>query len=53
MTNRNGFGEVQNSQTGGAAAYLYNGDGSVRKVVPADNGVYAQDWTPVWSLRNC
>jgi hypothetical protein len=53
MSNWNGFGEVQNSQTGGAAAYLYNRDGSIRKVVPADNGVYAQDWTPVWSLRNC
>lgn len=53
LANWNGWGEVQNSQTGGALGHLYDGNGNHLRVIFADNGVYAQDWTPVWSLRNC
>ncbi|GGY82043.1 hypothetical protein [Streptomyces omiyaensis] len=53
LSNWNGWGEAKNSQTGNATATLYGSGGNVLRTVPADNGVYAVDWAPVYSLRNC
>jgi hypothetical protein len=47
------WGEAQNSQTGGAVARLYGSGGGLLRSIPADNGVYAVDWSPVYSIRNC
>lgn len=53
LSNWNNWGEAKNSQTGGAVATLYGSSGNVIRTIPADNGVYAVDWTPVYSIRNC
>ncbi|MER7624541.1 hypothetical protein [Streptomyces sp. NPDC126503] len=53
LSNWNGWGEAKNSQTGGATATLYGSGGNVIRTYPADGNVYAVDWSPVYSLRNC
>ncbi|MFJ9907396.1 hypothetical protein ACIRVK_31645 [Streptomyces sp. NPDC101152] len=47
------WAEAQNSQTEGATARLYGFGGGVLQTIPADNAVYAVNWTPVYSIRNC
>jgi hypothetical protein len=47
------WAEAQNSQTGGTVASLYGSGGGLRQTVPADNAVYAVNWSPVYSIRNC
>jgi hypothetical protein len=47
------WAEAQNSQTGGAVAGLYGSGGGLLQTVPADNAVYAVNWSPVYSIRNC
>lgn len=47
------WAEAQNSQTGGAVASLYGSGGGLLQTVPADNAVYAVNWSPVYSIRNC
>ncbi|MFF5784741.1 hypothetical protein ACFY8P_07225 [Streptomyces sp. NPDC012693] len=53
LSNWNDWGEAKNSQTGGAVATVYGSGGTVIRTVPADNNVYAVNWTPVYSIRNC
>ncbi len=53
LSNWNDWGEAKNSQTGGAVATIYGSGGDVIRTFPADNNVYAADWTPVHSIRNC
>ncbi|MFJ3816611.1 hypothetical protein [Streptomyces sp. NPDC090056] len=47
------WGEAKNSQSGGAVATVYGSGGNVIRTFPADNGVYAVNWAPVYSIRNC
>ncbi|MFJ6728606.1 hypothetical protein ACIQPQ_27285 [Streptomyces sp. NPDC091281] len=48
-----GLGDYLNAQTGGAVGTFYGRDGSVLRTVAADAVEHSQDWTPVWSVRNC
>ncbi|WP_143671935.1 hypothetical protein [Streptomyces caniscabiei] len=47
------WGEAQNSRTGGAVARVHGSAGDELASCPANNGVYAVNWGPVYSLRNC
>ncbi|MER6087587.1 hypothetical protein [Streptomyces bluensis] len=53
LANWNGMGDYTNAQTGGAAATFYRQNGSVLGTAPAGTVEVAQDWTPVWYIRNC
>ncbi|MDX3643175.1 hypothetical protein [Streptomyces sp. MB09-02B] len=53
LSNWGGWSEAQNSQTGSAVARIYGASGNELASYPANNGVYAVDWTPVYSIRNC
>ncbi|HEX6471664.1 MAG TPA: hypothetical protein VF069_21370 [Streptosporangiaceae bacterium] len=47
-------GEYLDHQTGNVLSHFYNQDGSVRKSFRPDYPtVHSQNWTPVWSIRNC
>ncbi|MER7706611.1 hypothetical protein ABTX81_27410 [Kitasatospora sp. NPDC097605] len=50
----NGQGFYADNQTGGVRSYFYGANGGVLKSFTPDGGAnHTQDWTPVWSIRNC
>ncbi|WP_380281886.1 hypothetical protein [Kitasatospora purpeofusca] len=50
----NGQGFYADNQTGGTRSYFYDANGGVLKSFTPDGGAnHTQDWTPVWSIRNC
>ncbi|MFE2108992.1 hypothetical protein ACFXAF_24445 [Kitasatospora sp. NPDC059463] len=50
----NGQGFYADNQTGGVRSYFYDANGGVLKSFTPDGGAnHTQDWTPVWSIRNC
>jgi hypothetical protein len=52
VSNWHGDGYYLNKQTGGVTSYFYGESGNVlRSFTPPQVGT--QDWTPVWSIRNC
>jgi hypothetical protein len=53
LSNWGEWGEAKNSQTGGAVARVYGSSGNELASYPADGGVYAVNWGPVYSIRNC
>lgn len=53
LSNWNEWGEAQNSQTGGAVARVHGSAGNELASYPANNAVYAVNWGPVYSIRNC
>ncbi|GAA1385315.1 hypothetical protein GCM10009639_07840 [Kitasatospora putterlickiae] len=49
-----GQGFYADNQTGGVRSYFYGANGAVLKSFTPDGGAnHTQDWTPVWSIRNC
>ncbi|QFQ98889.1 hypothetical protein F9278_25105 [Streptomyces phaeolivaceus] len=53
LSNWNEWGEAKNSQTGSAVARIHGSSGNQLASYNADNAVYAVNWAPVYSLRNC
>ncbi|MBZ3906608.1 MULTISPECIES: hypothetical protein [Streptomyces] len=53
LSNWNEWGEAKNSQTGSAVARTYGSSGNQLGAYNADNAVYAVNWAPVYSIRNC
>ncbi|MFG2988645.1 hypothetical protein ACGFZK_04945 [Streptomyces sp. NPDC048257] len=51
--NWNGNGAYWDNQTGNPTSYLYNQGGGVLKSFQPGGGQLGQDWTPVYSIRNC
>ncbi|MEU1892792.1 hypothetical protein [Streptomyces pristinaespiralis] len=52
LSDWHGNGYYLNKQTGGVTSYFYGQGGDVlRAFTPPQVGT--QDWTPVWSIRNC
>ena len=49
----NGTGNYYDAQTGGVTSYFYGQSGNVLKSFTPDFQNHDQDWTPVWSIRNC
>lgn len=47
-----GDGTFRNSQTGGAAVYLYDLDGPIGPFPPA-SGYYVGNWDPIWRIQPC
>lgn len=52
LSDWHGNGYYLNKQTGGVTSYFYGQGGDVRRAVTPPQ-VGTQDWTPVWSIRNC
>ncbi|MFF9396201.1 hypothetical protein [Streptomyces griseoluteus] len=52
LSNWNGWGNYYDAQTGGVTSYFYDSSGHVLKSFTSGHNV-DQDWTPVWSVRNC
>ncbi|MFB7471549.1 hypothetical protein [Kitasatospora sp. NPDC056184] len=49
-----GQGFYADNQTSGTRSYFYDANGGVLKSFTSDGGAnHTQDWTPVWSIRNC
>ncbi|MGW7519970.1 hypothetical protein ACWGJ2_30770 [Streptomyces sp. NPDC054796] len=48
-----GTGNYWNGQTGNVTSYFYGQSGNVLKSFQPDAANHAQDWSPVWSIRNC
>ena len=53
LSNWNGTGNYFDNQTGGVTSYFYGQSGNVLKSFTPDSTTHAQDWGPVWSIRNC
>lgn len=53
MYDWNGNGWYFDNQTGNVTSYLYNQGGGVVKSFKPGGGQTGQDWTPIWSIRNC
>ncbi|MFI6003255.1 hypothetical protein ACIA98_23050 [Streptomyces sp. NPDC051366] len=51
--NWNGNGWYFDNQTGNPTSYLYNQGGGIVKSFTPGGGQQGQDWTPVYSVRNC
>lgn len=49
----NGNGYYVDNQTGNVTSSLYNQGGGVVKSFQPGGGLTSQDWTPIWSVRNC
>jgi hypothetical protein len=41
------------AQTGGVRSHFYGRTGNTVKSFTPDQTQHSQDWTPVWSIRNC
>lgn len=41
------------NQVGGVTSYFYDQSGNILKSFTPDNNQHEQNWTPVWSIRNC
>ncbi|ALC18949.1 hypothetical protein ACH46N_05580 [Streptomyces pristinaespiralis] len=52
LSDWHGNGYYLNKQTGGVTSYFYGQGGDVRRAFTPPQ-VGTQDWTPVWSIRNC
>ncbi|CAL9279694.1 hypothetical protein [Streptomyces sp. SudanB182_2057] len=48
-----GNGNYYDAQTGGVTSYFYGQSGNVLKSFTPDFTNHTQDWSPVWSIRNC
>jgi hypothetical protein len=46
-------GYYHDAQTGGVRSYFYGQAGKVVKSFKPDTAQHSQNWTPVWSIRNC
>ncbi|MFD6970052.1 hypothetical protein [Streptomyces sp. NPDC059949] len=53
VSNWNGNGAYWNNQTGNPTSYFYNQGGGVVKSIQPGGGQLGQDWSPIWSVRNC
>ncbi|MFE6845302.1 hypothetical protein [Streptomyces sp. NPDC057686] len=51
--NWDGNGWYFDNQTGNPTSYLYNQGGGVVKSFRPGGGQQGQDWTPIYSIRNC